>query len=997
MNFLPRAFSFQRCFRSHLAPNVRRCQIGSLERLEDRQLLTTFLVTSTDDSTNMGTLRWAIDQANSSVGSDSIEFDASFDSPQTITLNGTPLPKLTDFTGETRITGPGKELLTISANDLSRIFEVGSGDLTLIGMTLKDGNAGQSPSGESEGGAIHADGALNVINVGFVSNRAVTGGAIYAATGASVSVDFADFSSNSAQDGGAIAIGISHFTLTVGNSTFTENTAEFHGGAIYLQDAVLNVYLTDFDGNSADRGGAIANSYGVLTVSTSTLQANTATETGGAIWNASGIAPSPIARVTDSTLSENTAIEGGAIYNVGTLAVEGSTLSENTATYGGAISNDLTMNLLHTTFTGNDATDRGGAVYNLGATNVLGCTFDGNQAVVQGGAIASPRTIYISDSTFNANSAPHGGALQTYGGSQVIGSTFNGNSAVYGGAISNDNGSAMQMSGVTITNNTAEIGGGVYSTGLTWAGAVTLTTNTATNSGGGIYQGATGHLYVGGGRMTGNHAQNGGGIFAGSTSSVAIEVAAIRDNSATLSGGGIFVSVGSTVLMTRTEISGNSAGLGGGLLNRGSMRMASSTFSNNNAEQGGAIYHGFEPGGVGAELHAVNLTIADNHASSQGGGIFQAPDDDPARLQSTIVARNDRQGSPDDISGMIDVVNSRKNLIGPGGAGGLNDGINGNIVLTEGEFLGLGAFGEDGSLRKSYPLLAGSPAIDAGGLPYVDFLPLTDQRATFPRTVGSATDIGAIESSHAVIAVSIAEHTTFVATIQSNGLVTAPLSYTITGGDDQASFVLNPVTHDLQFISAPEFADPTDADHDNVYRVEVTVTDGQGRSGVRQITVSVQSDILPPVFILTETAEYHVGGAPIVDSAAVFQADASLTDFSTGKLVVTVLNADGQDKIEILGKGKNGSSIRVKKNTILFNDIVVGTIEKRTKISTNLTIKFNSQTTAESIQGIARQIGFSTRNKNSGQLPRTIQMQIFDVPSGTTTTATRQVSVVVEL
>ena len=80
----------------------RRRLRPTLLALEDRRLLSTFTVTSTLDDGSAGTLRYAIGQANSTAGADTIDFDSSvFNTPQTITLNGTQL-ELSDTTGTRR-------------------------------------------------------------------------------------------------------------------------------------------------------------------------------------------------------------------------------------------------------------------------------------------------------------------------------------------------------------------------------------------------------------------------------------------------------------------------------------------------------------------------------------------------------------------------------------------------------------------------------------------------------------------------------------------------------------------------------------------------------------------------------------------------------------------------------------------------------------------------------------------------------------------------------
>src|SRR5262245_14717327 len=71
----------------------------TLEALEDRSVPSPFTVTNTLDDGSVGSLRWAVGQANTTAGANTITFDPTvFASPQTITLTGTQL-ELRDTSG----------------------------------------------------------------------------------------------------------------------------------------------------------------------------------------------------------------------------------------------------------------------------------------------------------------------------------------------------------------------------------------------------------------------------------------------------------------------------------------------------------------------------------------------------------------------------------------------------------------------------------------------------------------------------------------------------------------------------------------------------------------------------------------------------------------------------------------------------------------------------------------------------------------------------------
>ena len=116
------------------------------------------VVTSLDDTTSSGTLRWAIAQANATAGGiyDAIIFGID----GTITLTSA-LPQITQ---NVTITGNGRTQTIIDGNNLYRPFNVGSGkSLTVSDMTLKQGQA-------TNGGLIfNGSGTVIATNIRFTA------------------------------------------------------------------------------------------------------------------------------------------------------------------------------------------------------------------------------------------------------------------------------------------------------------------------------------------------------------------------------------------------------------------------------------------------------------------------------------------------------------------------------------------------------------------------------------------------------------------------------------------------------------------------------------------------------------------------------------------------------------------------------------------------------------------------------------------------------------
>ena len=106
-------------------------------------------------------------------------------------------------------------------------------------------------------------------------------------------------------------------------------------------------------------------------------------------------------------------------------------------------------------------------------------------------------------------------------------------------------------------------------------------------------------------------------------------------------------------------------------------------------------------------------------------------------------------------------------------------------------------------------------------------------------TVTNVNDNAPVITSNgggATAAVSVAENGTAVTTVTATDSdAGATLSYSITGGADAAKFAINASTGVLTFVSAPDVESPTDTGGNNVYDVQVQVSDGNqhGRSRYR--------------------------------------------------------------------------------------------------------------------------------------------------------------------
>jgi hypothetical protein len=287
------------------------------------------------------------------------------------------------------ISGPGAANLMVLGTGGVRVFNIAPGkNVTISGLTITNGVA------DDAGGAIYNDHSVLTLNECNIVNNFTggAGGAIYNNNG-TLTIDNCIIRYNSSirflfsegAGGGVYNNGRSgSATLTVTNSTISNNQAEGAGGGIYNNgiegSAMLTINNCSLSGNSAGTGGGMYNAAsvgsGTISITNSTLRNNSAIGSGGGIANyAADPVGSAVLTITNSTLTENYSdFSGGAIQNRGD--------GHGTAT--------LTIN--NGTFSGNSARLQAGAIDN---------------GAVSGGIAL----LTVRNSTLNANSAPGGGGI----------------------------------------------------------------------------------------------------------------------------------------------------------------------------------------------------------------------------------------------------------------------------------------------------------------------------------------------------------------------------------------------------------------------------------------------------------------------------------------------------------------------------------------------------------------------------------------------------------
>ena len=702
------------------------------------------VVTTTNDEDNgtsdpaFGTgtsLREAIGFANTNADPSAITFSARFNTAQTITLGGTQLV----ISQTVSITGPGANLLSVSGNNLSRVFLIQGGTATLSGLTITGGRAIGDGNGGAGGGIFvtspprNGSIGLNLLNCALSGNTADTFGGALLIFPASLPDPFQSTSNT-----------------TIDKCTFDNNTANgpASGGGAIKNTAALSITNSTFSNNrapSSDGGGAIDNS-GPLTLTHCTLTGNNGGRGAGGI-------------VTNRTVTLSNTIIAGNVNN--TAQADVATVVNNGFTSGGY---NLIGNAGAVAFNA-PGDQKGTAAAPLDprlaplALNAPGTT-QTHSLQIDSPAVNAGSPTPASTSDQRGVARPQVGRSDI-GAFELEASNFS-PSLVVTTLADEDNGTsdARVGTGTSLREAINFANENVDPSAITFSPTVFNTTQTITLSRGELN--ITADTTIDGPddaitTVSGNGASR--VFFVNGGTSTIDDLIIANGNGA---GGGIDGSGGcvavieATLSLSRCVVTGGSSSGGGGILVLdATLNLSNCTLvRNDGANQGGAIDNN-----VGGTTNISNCTITDNTTSNTpsrgGGGIVNFG---TLNINNSIVAGNTSVNGPDIYSGTgsNDSLNSggfnligtpvnnpyapftpaASDQVGTSDATPLLPGFERDAASGNRPFLK-----DNGGGTLSIALLVNSPAVNRGDTT------LTEDQRNVARPQGGQDDIGAFESS----------------------------------------------------------------------------------------------------------------------------------------------------------------------------------------------------------------------------------------------------------
>ncbi|HKB88384.1 MAG TPA: hypothetical protein VKC53_01905 [Patescibacteria group bacterium] len=342
-------------------------------------------------------------------------------------VNGLPV-----ISSDITIVGGGTTLERDLGGPDFRIFYISSsGHLALNNLTVSNG------SGKYFGGAIRSYGDLDINGSHFTNNSILgSGGAVYL-DNATLNIQNSNFNGNSALElpgwlnyGGAVAAG-DNATLetdtTITNSSFTGNSAS-RGNALVAGSGTTNISYSDFSGNTGNSSTLI--NFGTMYISHSTLNNNVSHGNVGTIETYSPLQTTlGHMYISDSTILNNSIVSQAFSEGAGIMA----------SLYG---SSDQYSELVLTNsiVSGNTGATYGGGIYSegKGVITLTDSSVTNNGSATGGGGILfvsfqDQGSLTINAGDVSENTSSLGAGIYDVGGSvNVSGSKFLNNIASSG-------------------------------------------------------------------------------------------------------------------------------------------------------------------------------------------------------------------------------------------------------------------------------------------------------------------------------------------------------------------------------------------------------------------------------------------------------------------------------------------------------------------------------------------------------------------------------------
>jgi len=208
-----------------------------------------------------------------------------------------------------------------------------------------------------------------------------------------------------------------------------------------------------------------------------------------------------------------------------------------------------------------------------------------------------------------------------------------------------------------------------------------------------------------------------------------------------------------------------------------------------------------------------------------------------------------------------------------------------------------------------------------------------------------------------------------------------PLTYSITAGNTNSAFAINPATGQITVANAAAL----NFESQTTFSLTVQVNDSDVLLGSDTATITIQVlNVDEPTSIsLDPTATtYQIGNAPlIVDPTALLipDPDTPSPSYKHARLKIDIVGRPTGDVLRVVSQGNGPGQIRVSSTQIYYEGRAIASYRGGRGVEPPLTISFYSAATDAAVQALLRQIAFNTKTHVNPAPPRTITFALKNV------------------
>ena len=231
-------------------------------------------------------------------------------------------------------------------------------------------------------------------------------------------------------------------------------------------------------------------------------------------------------------------------------------------------------------------------------------------------------------------------------------------------------------------------------------------------------------------------------------------------------------------------------------------------------------------------------------------------------------------------------------------------------------------------------------------------------------------------------------------TATDGDIPTQTLTYSITSGNTEGAFAIDPATGEITVADSSLLDFETQISF--TFTVQVTDNAPIARTADAIIVINLTNIAEGPLITIPNpNGTYHIGKtrALISPDSTFIYGDVANLDYTGSQVTVSIVSGRSRrDRLSIYSKGDGEGQINTKGRKLFVGSTQIGTFEGGRGRKANLVITLNGQADTEIVEDVIRRLNFTA--KSDVGITRTVNIQITNIGGADSNVATRDLAVV---